>query len=252
MSRGSGAGFDRALTIFSPEGRLYQVEYAFKAVKSSGLTSIAVRAKDTVVAITQKKVPDKLVDASSVTHLFRVAKHVGVLVTGMIADAKAVVAKCREHAAEFRFQFGYEIPVDVLSKWLADQNQVYTQHAYMRPYGVTTIILGIDEELGPQLFKCDPAGYYVGYSATSAGVKEQEATTFLEKKLKTAPFNAMPYDEAVQTAIGALQSVLSEDFKARDIEVAVVTTAKPEIDSTFTVLSNDEVEAHLTAIAERD
>ncbi|GHP02683.1 polyamine N-acetyltransferase 1 [Pycnococcus provasolii] len=250
MSRGSGGGYDRHITIFSPEGRLYQVEYAFKAVKSSGLTSIAVRAKDTVVAITQKKVPDKLVDPSSVTHLFRIAKHLGVLVTGMIADAKAVVTKCREHAAEFRFTYGYEIPVDVLSRWLADQNQVYTQQAYMRPYGVSTIMVGIDEELGPQVFKCDPAGYFVGYYATSAGVKEQEANTHLEKKNKSTPFGEMDYDNAVQAAISALQSVLSEDFKARDVEVAVVSKSK--FGETFTVLGNDEVEAHLTAIAERD
>ena len=129
----------------------------------------------------------------------------------------------------------------------SNQNKKYR---YMRPYGVSTIIVGIDEELGPQVFKCDPAGYFVGYYATSAGVKEQEANTHLEKKNKSTPFGEMDYDNAVQAAISALQSVLSEDFKARDVEVAVVSKSK--FGETFTVLGNDEVEAHLTAIAERD
>jgi 20S proteasome subunit alpha 1 len=121
--------------------------------------------------------------------------------------------QARQTAAEFRFKFGYEIPVDYLAKRMADQAQVYTQHAYMRPMGVVSILCAIDEEKGPLLYKVDPAGYYVGYKATSAGAKDQEATNFLEKKLKNNP--QFTFDETVQTAISALQSVLSEDFKVR-------------------------------------
>lgn len=246
MSRGSGAGYDRHITVFSPEGRLFQVEYAFKAVKAAGLTSIGVRGKDSVCVVTQKKVADKLMDPTSVTHLFKITNNVGILVTGMMADAKSLVQKARQSAAEFRFNYGYEIPVDYLPKIIADQAQVYTQHAYMRPLAVSSIVFGIDEELGAQLFKTDPAGYYVGYKATAAGAKEQEAVNFLEKKMKSDP--SLSYDETVQTAIAALQSVLSEDFKATDIEIGVVSAENPA----FKVLSNEEVEEHLTAISERD
>ncbi|KAJ6765373.1 PROTEASOME SUBUNIT ALPHA/BETA [Salix purpurea] len=116
----------------------------------------------------------------------------------------------------------------------------------MRPLGVVAMILGIDEENGPQLYKCDPAGHFYGHKATSAGLKEQEAINFLEKKMKNDP--ALSYEETVQTAISALQSVLQEDFKATEIEVGVVRTG----DRVFRVLSTDEIDEHLTAITERD
>ncbi|KAL2480371.1 Proteasome subunit alpha type-6-B [Abeliophyllum distichum] len=246
MSRGSGGGYDRHITIFSPEGRLYQVEYAFKAVKSAGITSIGVRGVDSVCVVTQKKVPDKLLDQTSVTHLFPVTKYLGLLATGITADARTLVQQARNEAAEFRFRYGYEMPIDVLARWIADKSQVYTQHAYMRPLGIVALILGIDEEKGPQLFKCDPAGHFYGHKATSAGAKEQEAINFLEKKMKNDP--AFSYEETVQTAISALQSVLQEDFKASEIEVGVV---KKE-DQVFKVLSTEEIDEHLTAITERD
>ncbi|KAI3927517.1 hypothetical protein MKW92_045549 [Papaver armeniacum] len=242
MSRGSGAGYDRHITIFSPEGRLYQVEYAFKAVKAAGITSIGVRGKDSVCVVTQKKVPDKLLDQSSVTHLFPITKYLGLLATGMTA---------RNQAAEFRFKWGYEMPVDVLAKWLADKSQVYTHHAYMRPLGVAAMVLGIDEENGPQLYKCDPAGHFL---ATSAGLKEQEAINFLEKKMKNDP--QFTYEETVQTAISALQSVLQEDFKATEIEVFVTVQILSLLVRKETyrirVLTTEEIDEHLTAISERD
>ncbi|CAK0779268.1 Polyamine N-acetyltransferase 1 [Coccomyxa viridis] len=247
MSRGSGAGYDRHITIFSPEGRLFQVEYAFKAVKAAGNTSIAVRGKDSVAVVTQKKVPDKLIDPSSVTHLFKITKYIGMLATGARADARSLVQKARQVAAEFRHTYGYEIPVDYLASRLADQAQVYTQHAYMRPLAVVPILAGIDEEQGPQLYKVDPAGYYVGYKGTSAGAKDQEADNFLEKRFKNDP--QFSFEETVQTAIAALQNVLSEDFKATEIEVGVVRESEGRL---FRILSTDEVEDHLTAISERD
>ncbi|EFJ07155.1 hypothetical protein SELMODRAFT_272088 [Selaginella moellendorffii] len=246
MSRGSGAGYDRHITIFSPEGRLYQVEYAFKAAKSPGITSIGVRGADSVCVVTQKKVPDKLLDQSSVTHLYAITPYIGLLATGMTADARSLVQHARNEAAEFRHKNGYEIPVDFLSKRLADKSQVYTQHAYMRPLGVAAMIIAIDEEKGPQLFKCDPAGHYVGYRATSAGLKEQEAVNILEKKMKNNP--QLSYDETVQTAISALQSILLEDFKATEIEVGIVRATDPK----FQIMSTEEIDEHLTAISERD
>ena len=131
---------------------------------------------------------------------------------------------------------------------MADQNQVYTQHAYMRPMGVSLTIAGIDEELGPQLFKCDPAGYFAGYQACAAGTKEDEAMNFLEKHFKKEGQEALTEEKTIQLAIHALQSVLAAEFKPNEIQVGVVTTADPK----FRELSEDVIERHLTSISERD
>ncbi|KAH6581563.1 hypothetical protein BASA61_009020 [Batrachochytrium salamandrivorans] len=189
MSRGSGAGYDRHITIFSPEGRLYQVEYAFKAISNAGFTSVGVRGKSSCVIVTQKKVPDKLLDPSTVTHMFQLTSKIGCVMTGLIADARGQVERARMEAAEWRYKFGYDIPVAMLAKRIASINQVYTQQAAMRPLGVSMILIAYDDELGPQLFKCDPAGYFL--------------------------------------AITTLSNVLSLDLKPQDIEVAMVTEEDP-------------------------
>ena len=103
------------MTVFSPDGKLFQLEYAFKAVRLPGDTTIGVRGSDSVCLITSKKVPDKLVDPSSVTRMFKVTQDIGICVTGRVPDARQLVYKCREIAAEFKFQNGYQIPVKHLA-----------------------------------------------------------------------------------------------------------------------------------------
>lgn len=149
------------------------------------------------------------------TNVFKLSNTIGCIATGLTPDARSQIQKARQECADFKHTYAYEIPPAYLAGRMADQNQVYTQHAYMRPMGVgeprsrrpdlsfppwrpprprtaaeslraaaALTIAGIDEELGPQLFKCDPAGYFAGYRACAAGTKEDEAMNFLEKQFK--------------------------------------------------------------------
>ncbi|PFH50552.1 hypothetical protein AMATHDRAFT_60814 [Amanita thiersii Skay4041] len=263
MSRTS---YDRFLTVFSPEGRLYQVEYAFKAISGSGHTAVAVRGKDTAVVITQRKVPDKLLDASTVTHLFSITPTIGCVMTGLIADARAQVARARAEAADFRYKFGYEITPDALARRMANINQVYTQRAAMRPLGISMILVGSDPELGPQCFRLDPAGYFVGFHATAAGQKQQEAMTHLEKKWKnlgsgsgaedpTRAGQTLSRNEVIEMAIEAMSTVHATDYKPGEIEIGIVSSSPDEnekIRGTWRVMGEAEIEHHLLAYAEKD
>ncbi|KAL4970130.1 proteasome core particle subunit alpha 1 [Aspergillus stella-maris] len=250
------SGYDRHITIFSDQGRLYQVEYAFKAITAANITSIGVRGKNCAVVMSQKKVADKLIDPSSVTHIFRLSPSVGCVMTGSIADARASVDRARGEAAEFRYKYGYEMPCDVLAKRLANINQVYTQRAYMRPLGVAITLVSVDSEAGPQLYKCDPAGYYAGYKATASGPKQQEALNHMEKKLKNKDYAEGSWEEVVELGITALSSVLSVDFKKHELEIGIAggprTDGKEGTDPGFRALTEEEIDERLQAISEKD
>jgi 20S proteasome subunit alpha 1 len=196
--------------------------------------------------------------------------------TGSIADARASVDRARGEAGEFRYKYGYEMPCDVLAKRLANINQVYTQRvrlpyldcrwcqgvdmirlqAYMRPLGVATTLISLDDEYGPQLYKCDPAGYYVGYKATASGPKQQEALNHLEKKLKNKDCAPGEWEEVVELGISTLSIVLSVDFKKGELEIGIVggprADGKEGTDAEFRSLSEEQIEERLQAISERD
>lgn len=128
--------------------------------------------------------------------------------------------------------------------------------AYMRPLGVATTLVSVDDEFGPQLYKCDPAGYYVGYKATASGPKQQEALNHLEKKLKNKDSAPGSWDEVVELGISTLSTVLSVDFKKGELEIGIVGGPKADgtegSESEFRLLTEDEIEERLQAIAERD
>lgn len=223
------------------------MEYAFKAASSaSGLTGVSLRGKDSCVVVTQKKVPDRLMDPQSVSHIFTITPQIGCLAMGMIADCKAQIQRMRYEAAEFQFKYGYNIPVHVLAKRIADIAQVNTQSASMRPLATICILVGVDDEKGPQVFKVDCAGHYLPFFGTASGAKEQEAANYLEKKVEE--MKEYDADQTVRTAIMCLGSVLGSDFRGSEIEVAMVEGKNGR----FTVLTEEQIDAHLSFIADAD
>ena len=238
--------FEKLVKVFSPDGRIYQMEYAFKAIQTFGQTSVAVRGNDTVVVCTQKKVPDKLIVPDSVTNVFSLSDSRGAVLVGNMNDAKFIVQWLRNTAASFKFKNGYEIPVHVLAQKLGHYLQKYSQYAYMRPFCVNTTIVGIDEENGPQVFRVDPSGYAVGFRAVATGTKEQEAMTQLEKHWKKKEGN-WDRRETIEAAIQVLQTVISSDFKASEIEIGVASVG----DVRFRKLTEAEIEAHLNELADK-
>lgn len=242
MSRDSN--YDHHISIFSPQGRLYQMEYCFKAAQS-GLTVVAVRGKDSIAMVTQKKVVDRLMEPSSVTHLFPLTGAVGCCVTGnTMADGKSFVSRARREAGKWSFDNGYSCPASVIAKRMADLAQVETQRASKRPLAVIAVIGAVDDVQGPVVYKVDCAGHYLPFFAAAAGPKEQEAMNFLEKKVDA--MKEYSADETVRTAITCLGHVLGSDFRGNEIEVAQIVSKKGK----FTVLTEEQIEEHLNAIAD--
>ena len=152
----------------------------------------------------------------------------------------------RQYAGDYRNDFGYEIPIDILADKIAEFSQTYTQYAYMRPLCSIIMLFGIDEERGPQLFKVDPAGYYVGYKATSAGEKEKRANNQLEKEFKEK--KELNLNDAITVAVTCLMKTIETEFRKTDIEIAVTTKDDPYIK----ILTLDEIEQQLVRIGEID
>ena len=183
------------------------------------------------------------------TSLYKITDKIGCLMTGLVPDARAQVARARSEAVNFKYKHGVDITADMLCRRIADICQVATQNAEMRPQGCSMTLIAYDEELGrPVVYKSDPAGYYCAFKACSVGPKSTEANSFLEKKLKKRPESDFDHNETIQLAINCLSTILSADFKPSEIEVGVVSEKEPA----FSVLTETEIDSHLTAISEKD
>ncbi|CCW64386.1 unnamed protein product [Phytomonas sp. EM1] len=249
----SRAGFDQYITVFSPEGSLYQVEYAFKAVAYSGLLTVAVRYRDGVLVVTQHQVPDRLMKPNSITALFDLTDHVGCCVTGRAPDGRAMVQRAREEASEYKYRYGLPIPIGVLAKRIGEKAQVRTQQAGLRPMGVIVTLIGMDQQdedgaWVPRIYTVDPAGWVGGYHAVANGKKDVEALAFLEKRQKSKPFDELDQKEAAMIALAAVQTAVGASLKASDVEVGICSIEHQRM----VRASKEQVEDWLTAVAEAD
>lgn len=234
MFAAPGLGYDRAITIFSPDGRLFQVEYAIEAVRR-GTTAIGVRCKDGVVLAVEKRILS-LQDPESVEKIFVIDEHIGAAIAGLTADARVLVDQARVQAQVNRLTYDEPISVESLTKYIGDLKQVYTQHAGVRPFGVSFLIAGVDDG-GPKLFMTDPSGTYWGYWATAIGAGSQKAKEILEKEYK----KDINLEEGIKLALTALKAVLEGEFDATRVEIAIVDVKTRK----FRKLSAEEVQKYI-------
>jgi len=179
-----GTGYDLSASQFSPDGRVFQVEYAQKAVENSG-TVIALRGKDGIVLAVEKLVASKLYEAGANKRIFTVDRHLGCAVAGLLADARAVVEIARDEAKNYRSEHGSPIPIKHLKDKVSHYMHAYTLYSALRPFGASVIMASYDKVDGPQLFCLDPSGLSWGYFGCAIGKAKQAAKTELEKlKLK--------------------------------------------------------------------
>uniref|UniRef100_A0A8C4H5N9 Proteasome subunit alpha type n=1 Tax=Dicentrarchus labrax TaxID=13489 RepID=A0A8C4H5N9_DICLA len=172
--------YDLSASTFSPDGRVFQVEYAMKAVENSS-TAIAIRCKDGVVFGVEKLVLSKLYEQGSNKRIFNIDRHVGMAVAGLLADARSLADVAREEASSFRSNYGHDIPLKHLSDRVAMYVHAYTLYSAVRPFGCSFILGSYDKDDGPQLYMVDPSGISYGYWGCAIGKAKQAAKTEIEK-----------------------------------------------------------------------
>jgi proteasome endopeptidase complex, archaeal, alpha subunit len=216
------AGYDRAITIFSPEGKIYQVEYAGEAVKR-GWPTVGIKCKGGVVLAAEKRKISTLFDPSSLEKIYLIDEHVAASPSGLLADARILIDYARDVALSHRFIYDEPIDVEFLTKIICNLKQQYTQFGGARPFGVALIVAGVDRH-GTRLFQTDPSGVYIGYFATAIGADSGTITEYLEKNYKYD----LNIDECVELAVRALASAV-EITDSSNIEVAYATVEEKKM-----------------------
>ena len=234
----SPSAYDRAITIFSPDGRLFQVEYALETVKR-GSTVLGISCKEGVVLGAEERPTSRLQDPNFGWKIFEIDEHVGVVVSGLSSDARILVDQARIHAQSNRLMYDEPIDVAILSKKIGDVEQVYTQHAGVRPFGVSLIFGGVDK-VGCKVFQTDPSGACWSYKAVSIGAGSDTVRDILEVDYK----EDSSLEETIQLAMQCFSKVIEGRLEAKNMKIAIipVTTKK------FTVLSHEEVAKYIKKV----
>jgi len=235
--------YDSRTTIFSPDGRLFQVEYAMEAISHAG-TAVGVLANDGVVLAAEKKVTSKLLEGKATSEkMYRIDNHIACAVSGITSDANIVVNYARLSAQRYLFQYQEPSPVEVLVQTVCDLKQGYTQFGGLRPFGISFLYAGWDKHHGFQLYKSDPSGNYGGWKATSAGSGHQAATSLLKSD----------YDDDIdlQGALKLATKVLSKTMDSTSLdheklEYAILTRQKDNI--IFKMLSDNEIDTLIASV----
>jgi len=206
-------GYDRAITIWSPDGRLYQVEYALETVRR-GAPTLGIRCKHGVVLAAERRIGSPLTEITD--KILPVDEHIGVSFSGFFADGRILIDRARVYTQVHRLIYDEPIDVETLARRICDILQVYTQHGGVRPFGVALLIGGVDAG-GPQLIGTDPSGAYQKYHAHAIGSGDSKIIEALTKNYR----QDLTLEDSILLAIKAL-SIVIEDIAPQKLELAVI------------------------------
>ena len=233
-----GMGYDRAITIFSPDGRLFQVEYAIEAVRR-GTTAIGIVCSEGVVTAVEKRIL-ALQEPESIEKIFKIDDHIGCSIAGLTADARVLVDHARIQSQINKLTYDEPIDTSMLTKKISDHLQLYTQHAGVRPFGVSLLIVGVNPDGTPKLFMTDPSGAFWGYLAQAIGSGAQTVRELLEKEYK----KGLKLEDAIKLALKALKEVIESDLDSTKVEIAVIKNDTKK----FEKLSDEALDGYIASI----
>lgn len=213
-------GYDRAITMFSPDGRLLQVEYAKKTVRQGSL-AIGIACSDGVLLVADKRIMDTLIVPESVEKIWQIDNHMIASASGIISDARVLIDRAQLKAQQHRVTYDAEIDMISIVRDMCDLMQMTTQSGGLRPFGVSILIAGIDGKT-PKLFETDPTGIYFQYKATAIGEGETEVEEILKKEYR----EDMTLDDGLKLAVKALKRVLAQNFSIERVDAMVIPTAE--------------------------
>mmetsp|Transcript_8173 Transcript_8173/g.24019 ORF Transcript_8173/g.24019 Transcript_8173/m.24019 type:complete len:262 (+) Transcript_8173:84-869(+) len=223
MSFLSRSEYDRGVNTFSPEGRLFQVEYAIEAIKL-GSTAIGISTKEGVVLAVEKRLTSQLIDPSSIEKILEIDEHMGCAMSGLTADARTLVDHARVEAQAHWFTYNERMPVESCVHAVADLALDFSdsdkdkKRVMSRPFGVALLVGGVDPIDGPVLFNTDPSGTFTKYLAASIGSAQEGATSMLQEQYN----KDMTIAEAETLALTVLRQVMEEKLSNVNIEVATI------------------------------
>ncbi|MGP8070687.1 MAG: archaeal proteasome endopeptidase complex subunit alpha [Candidatus Bathyarchaeia archaeon] len=227
--------YDRAITVFSPDGRLFQVEYASETVKR-GATVLGIACPEGVVLAAEERATSKLQDPTFMWKIFQIDEHVGAAVAGLSCDAHILVDQARVYAQSNRLLYDEPIDVEILTRRIGEIKQLYTQHAGVRPFGISMLFGGVDRK-GSRLFWTDPSGAFLAYKAWAIGAGGDAANEILEADYK----DTMTLDDALLLSLKCMSKVLEDKLDAQKIRIATVSAATKK----FSKISQEDVDKYI-------
>ncbi len=226
--------YDRAITVFSPDGRLFQVEYAMELV-NRGATILGIRCSEGVVLGAEENV-EPLEETEYSWKIFKIDDHIGATIVGLSSDARILIDQARVYAQSNRLTYDEPIDTEVVSKRVCDIMQLYTQHAGVRPFGISIIFGGVDKT-GTRLFGTHPSGVYRGYKATAWGGGRETALAILKEEYK----EDMNLEETTKLAVKCLVKALEARQLPPRIKIAVIPSETKKME----MLGDEKIESYM-------